>query len=92
MYLYCTIALVCIQIAGYGTIGKQRNTLMSKKHRHETSAVVPVSDQAEYRIIRGDLVKVLVLNVVYLAVILVLYYANNRNGAVDRWFGHILHF
>lgn len=46
----------------------------------------------EYRIIKFDLVKVVILNVVYLAVILSLYYTNLHSGYLERWFGRILHF
>jgi len=74
---------------------------MSKKHkRHiistpsQGAAHQPagLSHEAEYRIIKFDLVKVLVLNLVYLVAILALYYANLHSGFVDSWFAKVLHF
>ncbi len=67
---------------------------MSKKHQ-EKQVLEPAARQghtAEYRIIRSDLIKVIALNIVYLAFVLSLYYANNKNGSVDAWFSRILHF
>ncbi len=40
----------------------------------------------EYAAIRGDLVRVVILNLVYLAAILALYYANKSSHFLDRWF------
>jgi len=51
-----------------------------------------LSHEAEYGIIRFDLVKVLVLNIIYLGVILGLYYTNKHTGLVDKWFAKLLHF
>ena len=71
---------------------------MSKKHKSQggqlqaQAAGGQLSHEAEYRIIKGDLVKVIILNVVYLAAILALYYANRGSHAVDNWFVKILHF
>ncbi len=73
---------------------------MSKKHKRQTMQgnyqPVPhqgsLPHQAEYRIIKVDLIKVLVLNLVYLAVILGLYYGNKQSGVVDKWFARLLHF
>ena len=48
--------------------------------------------EAEYRIIKLDLVKVVILNAVYLAVILFLYFGNQRSHFVDNWFAKVLHF
>ena len=47
---------------------------------------------SEHKIIKYDLAKVLILNLVYLAVILFLYFANQRSHAVDNWFAKLLHF
>lgn len=51
-----------------------------------------MSHEAEYSIIKFDLIRVVVLNVVYLAVILGLYYANQSSGFLDKWFAKVLHF
>lgn len=47
---------------------------------------------AEYRIIKFDLVKVVILNVVYLAAILTLYYTNKNTHYLENWFAKLLHF
>jgi hypothetical protein len=69
---------------------------MSKKNKkpnyQPTGQASGISHQAEYRIIKFDLVKVLVLNAVYLAVILSLYYSNQHSHFLDNWFAKILHF
>ena len=73
---------------------------MSKKHKKHgmQSGYQPqpaqggLTHEADYRIIRFDLVKVLVLNLVYLGVILGLYFANRQSGVLDRWFARLLHF
>jgi hypothetical protein len=70
---------------------------MSKKHKkfaQQVSAahVAGISHEAEYRIIKFDLIKVLILNAVYLAAILALYYANRQSGFLDNWFARVLHF
>lgn len=51
-----------------------------------------LSHEAEYRIIKFDLVKVLVLNLIYLGVILGLYYVDKQSGLLDKWFARLLHF
>jgi len=48
--------------------------------------------QAEYRIIKMDLIKVLILNVIYLAVIFSLYFLNQKSSMVDNWFAKLLRF
>ena len=75
---------------------------MSKKHKkhQEFSAAssglpsqsATLSHEAEYRIIKLDLIKVLILNTLYLGVILSLYFANQKSQFLDRWFARILHF
>ena len=69
---------------------------MSKKHRHQhyQSAVLTgsLSHETEYRIIKFDLIKVLLLNAVYLAAILALYFGNRHSHFLDNWFAKVLHF
>ena len=72
---------------------------MSKKHKKlgyqymQTLAPASVSPhQAEYRIIKFDLIKVVILNAVYLAAILALYFGNQRSHFLDTWFARLLHF
>lgn len=51
-----------------------------------------LSQTAEYRVIKFDLIKVLILNLVYLVVILALYYGNQRDHFLDNWFARVLRF
>lgn len=68
---------------------------MSKKHkkdgRSSENTTVGLSHAMEYKLIKHDLVKVVILNAVYLAGVLVLYYANLRSGFLERWFEKVLH-
>lgn len=64
---------------------------MSKKHsnnEHGSSA----GEAAEYRIVKRDLVKIVILSVLFMVIILGLYYLNQQNGAVDSWFSQFLYF
>lgn len=70
---------------------------MSKKHKKDQTVSNSQSSNtgmhaAEYRIIKHDLFKVLYLNIVYLALVLVVYFTNNQSHYLDRWFGKIFHF
>jgi|GEM_PF-1304771 len=47
---------------------------------------------AEYRIIRHDLLRVFIVNVIFLAAVLTLYYTNLHSGYLEKAFGKILHF
>jgi len=69
---------------------------MSKKHKRSDyqlqQAPGNMSHAAEYRIIKFDLVKVVILNAIYLAIILSLYFGNLHSHFLDNWFARILHF
>jgi hypothetical protein len=70
---------------------------MSKKHKKVIQSMAPshhasISHEAEYRIIKFDLVKVIILNIIYLALILGLYYSNRQSGFLENWFAKVLHF
>lgn len=69
---------------------------MSKKHKKhsqvQTSEATILNHTPEYRIIKHDLIKVVALNAIYLAAILVVYYSNLKVGYLEHWFGKILHF
>ncbi len=47
---------------------------------------------AEYRHIRHDLIKVVLLNAIYLAAVLALYYANKQSHFLESWAAHWLKF
>lgn len=76
-----------------------KNIPMSKKHRKANASFsnapqtyAPITEAAEYRIIKHDLLRVIALNVIYLAAVLVVYYTNLKSGYLDRVLGHWLHF
>ena len=74
--------------------------MSKKKHRqfNQSSAnysAAPAGSNelvAEYHIIRHDLIRVVVVNLVFLAAVLALYYTNLHSGYLERWFDKILHF
>lgn len=69
---------------------------MSKKHKRvfesSASSESGVMHSGEYKVIKHDLIRVLVLNLIYLAAVLVLYYTNLRSHYLEAWFSRILHF
>lgn len=66
---------------------------MSKNHQpHSGGHTATLSHEAEYRIIKHDLLKVLILNLVYLIVIVALYWANQNSHLVDNTLGKLLKF
>lgn len=68
---------------------------MSKnKHRHEQTEVHTAghANEAEYRIIGKDLARVVVLNVLYLAAILIVYYTNHTSHYLENWFTKLFHW
>jgi hypothetical protein len=68
---------------------------MSKKRKkfqaQEPGAAV-LHHGAEYNIIKHDLWKVLILNVIYLAAVLALYFSNSKTHYLEAWFGRLFHF
>jgi hypothetical protein len=69
---------------------------MSKKHKKAGKGSEDfgptLSYAAEYRIIRHDLLRVVMLNAVYLACVLAIYYSNLKSGYLEKWFDKLLHF
>jgi len=70
---------------------------MSKKHKKHnvlTNASLAPSDEEamEYRVIKHDLIKVLVLSLIFLGAILGLFYYNQQSGAVENWFSQLFYF
>lgn len=46
----------------------------------------------EYKVIKTDLLRLLILNVLYLGGILLLYFTNQQSHYLDRWFSAIFAF
>ena len=71
---------------------------MSKKNKHNhqslatSGSTAALSHTQEYRIIKHDLIKVVVLNAIYLVALLALYYSDQHTHYLETWFSHILHF
>ena len=67
---------------------------MSKKHQGSTAYSGPLSQshETEYRVIKHDLIRVILLNVLYLAALLVVFYTNQKTGYLEHWVGKIFHF
>ena len=51
-----------------------------------------LSREAEYSIIRKDLIRVLTLNAIYLVAILALYFSDQRTHYLEAWFSRLLKF
>ncbi len=68
--------------------------LMSKNNpkNSQVSSVDAGIHAAEYRIIKHDLIRVVILNLVYLAAVLALYYTNLKSGYLETLFTKIFHF
>lgn len=69
---------------------------MSKKHKKgefgEPNLQGSLSHATEYRIIKSDLIRVIILNAVYFIAVLTLYYTNKNSGYLENWFSKFLNF
>lgn len=69
---------------------------MSKKHKNGEFGVGnqhgALSHEAEYRIIKGDLIRVILLNAVYFIAVLTLYFTNKNTHYLENWFSKFLNF
>jgi hypothetical protein len=59
-------------------------------HKHNNNEENHLSHQAEYALIKKDLYKVLLINCIYLAALLVLYFTNKQSQYLEYWFSRIL--
>jgi hypothetical protein len=48
--------------------------------------------EREYKIIKQDLVRLAILNAIYLAAVLTLYFTNQKSHYLENWFSQILRF
>lgn len=71
---------------------------MSKKHKFSFSSSASQntslsSEQViEYKIIKKDLIRVAILNIVFLAIVLTVYYTNQDSQYLSKWFSNLVHF
>ncbi len=65
---------------------------MSKNRtvQSQPSLTTPALQAAEHVIIKHDLLKVVVLNVIYLAGLLVLFSLNQKSHFLEAWFSKVL--
>lgn len=59
---------------------------------NKNQAFQKMTHEEEYKVIRGDLLKVLALNAAYLVLLLALYFTNRNSHYLEHWFSKILHF
>ncbi len=60
-----------------------------------TSSIAALSGHGledEYRIIKHDLLRVLIVNAIFLAAVFALYYTNVNSHYLERWFSQIVKF
>jgi hypothetical protein len=66
---------------------------MPKNHPGQNNGqTATLSHAAEYAVIKHDLIRVVILNAIYLIAILALYYTNQKSQYLDRILSHWLHF
>ncbi len=74
---------------------------MSKKHKHKSNNPQALSHSVhqgfhehalEYKIIKHDLIRVIILNLLYLAGVLFLYRYDQKTHFLQHWFAKLLHF
>lgn len=68
--------------------------MMSKKHKAEIANTSQRQAQQsdEFNFVKRDLIKVVVLNVVFLAILLAVYYGNHRHPFLENWLGRFVRF
>ena len=59
---------------------------------NKPNQITPQGDAVEYRIVRRDLIFVIIMNLTFLALLLALYFYNRSTGQVDKFFSHLLKF
>jgi hypothetical protein len=82
---------------GVGSVRTFVKYPMSKKHKKASQEAVAASGDTsmhtgEYVIIRHDLIRVLVLNVIYLALVLAVYFTNSKGHYLERIASRMFHF
>lgn len=70
---------------------------MSKKNKNrfkfsnaDHNAILTPNQHAEYKMIKWDLVRLLIFNVVVLAGVLALYYTNRTSGFLENWLSRFI--
>ncbi len=70
---------------------------MSKKNKKRFSfsndahsAILTPNQHAEYKLIKWDLIRLLIFNVLVLVGVLVLYYTNQTSGYLENWLSRFI--
>lgn len=62
---------------------------LSMAHSAQGTGTAAVQHAAEYRIIRGDMIRLVVLNALVLGAVLVVFYTNRTSGYLERLFEQV---
>lgn len=69
---------------------------MGKKHNkpvvENASVEAAGMHSAEYKVIKHDLIKLVLLNILYLGLVLTLYFTNQQSRYLERWFQNWVKF
>jgi len=74
-------------------MSKKKNRQFNQTNTNHAAPAAGSRDLAtEYGIIKWDLIRVGLINLIFLAGVLALYYTNLHSGYLERWFDKLLHF
>ncbi len=68
---------------------KNRNKFQNQVSTPSPAAAAGNMHAGEYRIIRNDLIRVAILNLLFLAAVLALYFTNKQSGYIERIFNQL---
>lgn len=68
------------------------NNKTSKENGIQGISAIAAEHRAEYKVIKHDLVRLFLLNLVYLAAVLFLYSYEQKTGFLSEWLSKILKF
>lgn len=68
--------------------------MSKKKYRHQEgqNSHGDLVDGSEYAVIFSDLTRVILLNLLYLAIVLALYYYNHKTGFLEQYVARLFHW
>ena len=73
-------------------MSKKKNRQFNQAQTYSAPAAGSNDLAEEYKVIKFDLIRVIVMNAIFLAGVMVLYYTNLHSGYLERWFEKLLHF
>lgn len=69
-----------------------RNKHTQNNQHKSAESLLGFSEQAEFAVIKHDLVRVIVLNAIYLAAVLAVYFTDQKSHYLEAFFAKLLHF